>query len=356
MPDGLTFSGLPSFNGNLGTENTTFAAWATPQWLDEIKRELDDTLIMSMAGTPVPDKYKSGNHIKMPTMGRMGVYGKQRGVPVQLQAYDEGSFEMFVKRHIESSFAVDDIAAMLTDYDFRAEYGREVAYALARDFDNWLLGYRPVLVHNSQKINSVDASSADDDFNLAAILSARLMLDKAKVPQRGRIWVVSPAQAISLFYIDQFTQRDYGAPDPYQSGVIGSLMGDPVYVSTNLVKNSTTGYTNGRAEGSATAPTPGVYDATEGYSPYWPNYAVNGDVNGAGQHTELTTSDTLTVGKYSALYCHPTWLKYWMPIRPTVEATREPTLLADAIIAHQMYDAKVYRSDHAVVVESSEAG
>jgi hypothetical protein len=298
----------------------------------------------------VGDQYRQGDKLHIPRIGRLRAFAKSPENPVQLQAYAETEFTMLVKRYMESSFSTEDIFRLQSNYDILTTYANEAAFALAQDIDYWLLGYRNVIKKAGNLI------TAGGILNRAAILAARLQMDNRRIPQTERMWIISPAQHVSLLTIPEFTSADYVSDQPTVTGMVGRLYGEPVIVNNNLLKNSLTGIDLNQGRGTANnVPTPGVTNGTTISSPWNPASALNGDPNGAGQET-LVFADTLTVGSYSALYCTPDWLMLWMPQSIKSESSRLPLYLADAVTNSVFFDAKVYRPECAVVVETTEAG
>lgn len=348
------------------SDRATTGVFQKDQWEDEIWRELDSNLIMAQFVMDVPQEKISGKTLHQPKVGRMATRAKVAGKPVTLQAYKEDEYTMVFKRHNESSFAMEDSALLFLDYDLRAEYNREIAYAIALDVDNWLLGYRVVWQKLGRTVTAKDASNVNTSLNRAAILAAKLIMDRDHVPQQDRAWVFAPSQLISLLTIPEFTSGDYIQGKPTMTGEIGSLYGCPVIINDNIVKNSVNGLTvitgvaGDGTRTTATVPTPGfaAWSGSAVVSPYYPNFNLNGDPNGAGQQTELVvdagTQDTLPSGAYTGMLVRKGWLKHGWKMRPKTEMAREVTMTADVVVTSYLHDAKAYRPEEAVLIHSYE--
>ena len=322
-------------------------------WSPEIKRELDANLIMTNYVDMVPDSMKKGDVIHIPNIGRLRTNAKQPETPVTLQAYAETEFTMEVKRTMEVSFMIEDLGVLQTDYNLLSEYTREAGYAMSLDIDNWILGYRPVLVKEGQVVQCQTAGGADAPLNRAGLLAAKLMMDKARVPANDRVWIFSPSQHVSLLQIDEFTSSDYVNGNPVESGMVGRLYGYPVILNNNIVQNTVDGLDLNAGRGTPDlVPTPGFASAGT-YSPYWPDSTHNGDPNGAGQET-VDQTHSLTANAYSGMLVRKEWLKFWMLQQPKSESQREATYIADVVVNHMKFDAKVYRPEFCVVIESFE--
>lgn len=312
-------------------------------WMDEIKRERDSNFVLKSTVSMLPMTGKKGDVIHIPEISRLAVNDKTHNQPVTLQSRTESEFTMTIDKYKEASFMIEDIVNVQSKYNLRREYTREAGYALARDCDNFLLGLRAnIQGYNSQSnviYTTSDGTSSGTPLSLnrASILAALQLLDEADVPQDGRFLVVSPAQHVDLLTINEFISSDYVNNKPTVSGMIGSVYGVPVYKTTNIKANSTTGYING--EGATPQPTPGVTS-----SPYFPTQSPSG-----ASATSLVTTNGMT----TAMLGHRDWAKLSMQLMPKVESSRETLFLADAVVSSQVYGAKVYRPDHCVLIYSA---
>lgn len=285
---------------------------------------------------------------------------------------------------------IEDIVEIQSQYALRQEYTREAGYALARDMDNFILAHRAVInAYDSQRLVSYNAGAADlvgdgtvnahwantpAPLTYASILLARQKLDEADVPSVGRKLYISPAQYVDLLSINVFISTDFnGGGSPVTNGVVGRILDFEVEVSTQLGINSNLGYRNGRD--GVLLPTPGVLN-----SPYIPDQhgtintrattlandldAQNGApflalpvFSGAG----ATAADAgQTLGTFgganqwaTAVACHPEWMAAGVQQSVKTESSRETLYLADAFVTSNLYGAKVWRPDHAVVIHTS---
>lgn len=300
-------------------------------WSNEIKRFRDQKLILAPMCKQIDIGSSGyGDYIHIPAISRMAVNDKLPETQVQLQAFQETEFTMLVDKYKEASFMVEDIVKIQSKVDMRSEYTREAGYALARDLDNAILGLRACLKFSSQEVN------ASTTLDIASLLAAKAILDKADVPMEGRVLAISPAQVGSLLALTTFTSRDFiGEANTVTSGELPTnAFGCKIAVTTQISKNSLTGYFNG--SNSAGLPTPG----TTG-SPYFPSQV------GAG-------ATSLTNARYTAVMFHGDCFALAMQQSPSAEAGREVTYQADVCVNTQIYGCKVYRPDHGVLINSSE--
>lgn len=342
-----------------GAGRDTMSKYFKDRWEDEIFVELRETLYFMNLVSEVPRAKITGGTYKQPKVGKMGVRNMSPGTPVTLQAYSEDEFTMVFKRYREASFMIFDIGQIFDDFGLRSEYTREIAFAHSIDVDRWIQGYRAVINKEGNVVTSVDSGGANAPLNRAALLAAKLTADKNFMPQQGRVWVFAPDQLASLLAIPEFTSGDYVSGSPTMTGEVGSLYGAPVVINNNIVKNGPDGLSiiTGESSGArveTTYPTPGFYDAVgTDFGIYWPDAADTSDSNGAGQET-LATSDSLTLDAYTGMLVTKDWIKFGWAKPPSIESDREVVYQGNVTVSTSLYDAKVYRPEYAVLIESFE--
>jgi hypothetical protein len=345
--------------GHVASRETT-TVFQTDRWDSEIWIELNAINIMSQFVMEVSRDKITGQTYHQPKVGRMGVRNKRKATPVNLQAYKEDEFNMTFKRYNESSFAIEDIASVFLDYELRAEWTREVALAVSRDIDHWILGYRVVLEKLGNSVTAKDSGNNNSPLNRAAILAAKLVMDLALVDQSERAWLFTPSQLISLLTIPEFISGDYVQGMPTMTGQIGTLYGSPVIINNNINKNSVNGLeliTGVDVDGTrikTNVPTPGFSNGSTSVSPYFPSPLLNGDAWGAGNHPEILVADTLPNNAYTGMLVRKGWLKHGWFLQPKTETDREITLTADLVVTTYGHDAKIYRPENAVLIHSYE--
>lgn len=246
----------------------------------------------------------------------------------------------------------EDIVSIMLDPSglLANNLAKEAAYAIRRDFDAYLLGLRAAIqgLANSQVIFSSsnglnNASSTSQPLTLNALLKAKLVLDNLDVPD-DRVWIVSPTQYNQLLALDKVQSMFYRTSAPLENGIVGTLLGSPVYMTSMVGANSATGFVNA----GVNIPTPGVTGAGQIYYP--------------SQDTAVTlpvTWDTTlnAVGDpravHTALYMQREAFGLAMLQEPKTEYSRETLYLADAVVTSSLYGAKMYRPTNAVIVHTN---
>ena len=359
-------------------------------WAGEIRRYRDQRFMMKDGIKMIPFEGKKGDTIHIPNISRAAVYDKLPQTPVTLQARNDGEFIFTITRHRESSFMIEDIVNVQSQYGLRAEYTREAGYGLARDMDNFLLSHRAVInSYDSQRLVTYNNGTVDlvgdgtvnahwtgtpAPLSYASILLAKQKLDEADIPSQGRKLYISPAQYVDLLSINVFISTDFnGGGSPVSNAVVGRILDFDVEVSTQIGVNSLLGYRNGRD--GVLQPTPGVLG-----SPYMPDQhgSTNGRTLTAASDLDAQTSSgylglpvfsgagataadagqtlglTGGVNQWAtAIACNPEWICAGVQQSVKTESSRETLYLADAVVTSNIYGAKVWRPDNAVVIHTS---
>lgn len=290
---------------------------------------------------------KKGDTYTEPLVGRAAVFPKLGGQPVQLQARSPGGYEMKIDQYKESSYAIEDIASIQSQYELRKPYTREAGYALARDADNSILALRAAIPTTQQIFRTIGvgagtAAGTPAPIDADSILAAKTFLEEADVPMDEIVIAVAPGQFNDMLNIDKFINADFVDGSPVVNGVIGSVYGMKVVSTTNITMNSLTGYRNG--EGALGQPTPGVQG-----SPYLPTQDV---IIGTGLPRGQTGNE-ITAPFVSCLVCNREWARFAMQKNITTEYSRENLLQADALVTTHVYGSKTYRIDHAILIHTA---
>ena len=359
-------------------------------WASEVRMFRDANFVASQGVKRIPFEGRKGDTIHIPNVSRAAVYDKTPQTPVNLQARTDTEYLFNITKYKESSFMIEDIVNIQSQYSLRQYYTKEAGYAIARDMDNFVLGHRAVInSFPSQRIVSYSPDAGvtnllgDGTANAhwagtpapltyAALLLAKQKLDEADVPQSNRKVLVSPAQYIDLLSINQFISIDYANTKPVTNGLIGSILGMEVIMTTQIGVNSLTGYVNG--QGGILQPSPGVVG-----SPYLPDqYISAANTASTGSPADLafnpnwlglpvrsgtgaTAADAgQTLGLFggvnqwaTALVVQEDWLALGVQQSVKTESSRETLYLADAFVSSTIYGGRSFRSDAAVVIHTS---
>jgi hypothetical protein len=336
------------------TTRADVSTWIKKQWATMVRRELEQNQLMRryVWSVTFPDG-KKGDRVTIPTMGRLAVNDKVATVPVTLQKPTVGTWAIDITRHKETSFMVEDIAEMMLDPNglFATNSAKEAAYAISRDIDAQLLALRAltqtktaqVLYSNNEAAASTNVAS--QPFNLTSFLRAKLKFDQAGVPAQKRVLIVSPTQYLQILALDKMQSVDFTSSKSLETGVVGQLMGVPVYMTNMIGANSATGFMNG----STAIPTPGVTGAGSIYYPDQGGTATSLPVT--WNTTANTTPETQEV--HTAMLLSPDAYALAMLQEPKTETSRETLYLADSVVTSTVYGCRDYRDESAVLIHTN---
>ena len=185
---------------------------------------------------------------------------------------------------------IEDIVQVQGLDSMRAFYTNDAGYALAKqvDQDLHILGatlqggtnsaaalYEKAVLGGDGSTNFSGAANTNTG-NGSAITDAGIRqmmqtLDDADVPADGRVLIIPPVARNTLLGLSRFTEQAFvGEGSAIKTGMIGSIYGMEVYISTNcpwVHVNSVTGTQSGTF--SSTAPTGTAYADAYGNTVDW---------------------------------------------------------------------------------------
>jgi len=325
-------------------ENVRSAVFIPEVWQREVIRQRDENLVMRNLVGKIDFRGQKGDTIYRPFISNFAVRNKASGTPVEYQSWDESRWSMVVNRYKEVSFSLDRITELFAQNDLRAIYTERAGWALSRDVEYSLLAERAT-IQGYNTLSNVITSGAPLDYT--DILAGVQILQEGNVPLGAIRLVISPAQHASLLTQDEFISADYSSLRSVSStgnnGLVGVVqaLGIPVYVTNSIVTNSATGFKNGDED--VGSPTPGMT-----LSEYYPTQSPE-----LKDGTTVTAS-TLVAGYDSAILCHPEWCMLAMVKEPSVDYQWSVDYQEHHVVQTQVFDVKVYRPDHAVIIHTTE--
>jgi hypothetical protein len=346
-----------TYRGALVTRAAT-AAYVRKMWSDFLRRDLEELSMDLLKFCKVESfglGYSAGDTINIRTIGRLGENNKVAGIPVTLQTAAMSSFPITLDRHVEASFAVEDIAELVNDVGLiENSYTQEAAYALYRGLMGQILAMRAAFnavagsVINASANGTIGVGSgASAPIDLNHILSARTLLTQRKFDAKDLVVIVSPVQAAQLLANQRiqnyfFKGKVEGAA--VSDGLIGDIFGMPVYMTTLIDANSATGWLNG----TTPAPTPGF-----AASNYFPSQESLAPVALGGTFDPATNASVAQRAVHTALVMHKDAIAVAKPFAPMSEVSREALYLMDAVISSMFYGLRTYRNEAAVIINTN---
>lgn len=181
------------------------------------------------------DVSSSGQAINIPNLSTITANVKTQNTLVTLNYNTETQTTISINQHYESSFLLEDIEKIQSQYDLRSGYTESAAYAIAAKIDG---GVAATMTAAFTAYGAFGTA-----LNDALILAVNRYLDDAKAPADNRSFVVTPQGKQELLGIDKFVRYDAlgigGDQNSIKNGKIGSIYGLEIFMSQNLVQLTT---------------------------------------------------------------------------------------------------------------------
>ena len=222
---------------------TTGAVFLPEVWSIEALRAAEAALVMA----PLVKRYDSlvksrGDTIHIPNISNLTANTKTQGSEVTTQAVTETETTVSINQWIETSFEIEDIVKIQSQYDLRSEYTNKAGFAIAQEIDSDLLG-----LYSS--LTSTDVGNYGTDIGDATIVSAIQTLDEVNAPLDDRYLVIKPSQKAALMKLDKFVAAtflgQYNQATPVVKGpnnryYWGDVYGVPTYYTTQVTTTAGT--------------------------------------------------------------------------------------------------------------------
>ena len=241
-----------TYPGAAGFTAKTEAATFIPElWSDEIVAAYKKNLVLANNVNKMSMVGKKGDtlHIPKPTRGAANL--KAADTAVTIIANTESEVQVSVDKHYEYSKMIEDIVNVQALDSMRRFYTDDAGYALAKQVDDDLFtlsksfgdGDGSDYTHsNVYYVNAssgiatyaVDTVASGDDFSDLAFRQLIKLMDDQDTPMDGRFLIIPPSARRDILGIDRYNSSDFVDGRGVQNGLIGSLYGVDVYVSSNV--------------------------------------------------------------------------------------------------------------------------
>ena len=241
-----------TYPGAAGFTAKTEAATFIPElWSDEIIAAYKKNLVLANNVNKMSMVGKKGDtlHIPKPTRGTANL--KAADTAVTIIANTESEVQVSVDKHYEYSKMIEDIVDVQALDSMRRFYTDDAGYALAKQVDDDLFtlsksfgdGDGSDYTHsNVYYVNAssgiaayaVDTVASGDDFSDLAFRQLIKLMDDQDTPMDGRFLIIPPSARRDILGIDRYNSADFVDGRGVQNGLIGSLYGVDVYVSSNV--------------------------------------------------------------------------------------------------------------------------
>ena len=228
--------------GSNHVTNATAATFIPEIWSDEIIASYEKSLVVKPLVRAMSMTGKKGDTIRIPKPDRGNASVKAAETQVNLIAGNTGELVISIDQHYEYSRLIEDITDVQALASLRQFYTQDAGYALATRVDTAIIAeaanFTSQLEFTASGVQAA-AGTAAAAFNDAGFRAALQVLDDNNVPMDNRVWVISPAMKKELLGVSNYISTDFVTGKPVESGVIGSLYGVDIYVSTNLPTENT---------------------------------------------------------------------------------------------------------------------
>lgn len=220
-------------SGNVNIGATAAGVFRPNVWSKEVLTFVKSNLVL----LPLIKHYDAdvkggGQTLEIPNVSAISANLKSQNTVVTLNYNTETKTTITLNKHYESSFIVEDLVKVQSNYETRSDYTQAAAYAIAEKVDaNIAADMTTAWKTASQTIGTYGTAISD-----AVILAVNRYLSENKAPRTDRSLVVHPKGESELLAIDKFVRYDaLGTGEAIKNGKLGTIYGAEVFVSQNLV-------------------------------------------------------------------------------------------------------------------------
>ena len=219
-------------------------------WSDEVIAAYKKNIILANLVNKMTMKGKKGDTLHIPKPTRGVATAKAANTAVTIQADTETEVLVSIDQHFEYSRFIEDIVEVQALASLRRFYTEDAGYALGKKVDDVLFalgksfgdGDASDWVHSNAyyidattglTLNALDTITTSDVFTDAGFRALIQKMDDADVPMDNRSFVVPPSLRNAILGETRYNSSDFVDGRGVQTGLIGSLYGVDVYVSSN---------------------------------------------------------------------------------------------------------------------------
>lgn len=219
-------------------------------WSDEVIAAYKKNIILANLVNKMTMKGKKGDTLHIPKPTRGVATAKAANTAVTIQADTETEVNVVIDQHFEYSRFIEDIVEVQALASLRRFYTEDAGYALGKKVDDVLFalgksfgdGDASDWVHSNAyyidatsglTLNALDTVTTSDVFTDAGFRALIQKMDDADVPMDNRSFVVPPSLRNAILGETRYNSSDFVDGRGVQTGLIGSLYGVDVYVSSN---------------------------------------------------------------------------------------------------------------------------
>ena len=219
-------------------------------WSDEVIAAYQKNLVLANLVNKMTMRGKKGDVLHIPKPTRGSAFAKAANTAVTVQADTETEVNVTIDQHFEYSRFIEDIVEVQALASLRRFYTEDAGYALSKKVDDTLFtlgksfgnGDASDWTHSNSYYSNAgtalgayaeDTVASTSTFTDAVFRALIKLMDDQDTPMDGRFFVVPPSVRQAIMGIDRYNSSDFVDGRGVQNGMIGSLYGIDIYVSSN---------------------------------------------------------------------------------------------------------------------------
>jgi hypothetical protein len=216
---------------------TTHANYIPELWPGMVIEFRDKNLVMAgLVDRRDIDASQYGDvlHYPVTSSGTAVTYAAGNRLTDNLQVDTDGKVDITIDQFKMHPFHIPWNVKDQVKYDTMALAMRQSGEAVARVIDSAI--HTEAISGFTGTAQNDPAAAQVDDLALGDIVGAYVALNSSDVPSTDRAWVFHPSAYGELLSIsgNYFTSFDFRQGRPLENGMIGQMLGSPVYQSTNV--------------------------------------------------------------------------------------------------------------------------
>lgn len=213
------------------------AVYLPEQWYPAILPEYESSRVIAPLTLEVSRDVGPGDTVHVPKLAAKSASSFSGLSEVSYSSATEAEVTIVLDEWYECSTSLADRLVRQSGYGIVAAQAGKCAEAVAVKMEQALAS-----LYTGISTTDVDATAGLTSTSLRTIMKT---LDQNNAPQQGRVGVITPTAKYDLFAINEFISKDYRNNEtPFETGLIGEVLGMDVYMSTNLQTSNTDKYHN----------------------------------------------------------------------------------------------------------------
>ncbi len=213
------------------------AVYIPEQWYPAILPEYESARVIAPLVLEVSRNVGPGDTVHIPKLASKTATSYTGLAEVAYDAVTEAEVTIVLDDWYECSTVLSDRVVRQSGYGIAAAQAAKCAEAVAVQIEKALAG-----LYTGITTTDVDATAGFTATTLREIMKT---FDQNNAPQRGRVGVITPGAKYEMFAIHEFISKDYrNEGTPFETGLIGEVLGMDIYMSTNLQTSNVDDYHN----------------------------------------------------------------------------------------------------------------